>query len=184
MRLVLTPRASVHPAMEAIAPVLAFLVALLIGGIIVAAMGKSPAMAFDIYFVQPFTDAFLFQALLLKATPLIIIAIGLTFCFRANRWNIGAEGQYLAGILCGAAIAVNTAGISWSPWLLLPVGLAAMIGGALYAAIAAVLKNRLGVNEILTTLMLVYVAQNVTDYMVRGPWRDPASVRLSAKRHA
>ncbi len=153
-----------------------FLIALAIGGIIIAALGKSPAQAFDIYFTQTFTDAWVFQQVLIKATPLVIIAIGLSFCFRANRWNIGAEGQYLAGILCGSWLALSTAGTGWSPWLLLPIALLAMLGGALYAGIAAVLKNRLGVNEILTTLMLVYVAQNVTDYMVRGPWRDPASV--------
>jgi general nucleoside transport system permease protein len=176
MRLVLIPRPDTNPWLRAVAPVIAFLIALAIGGMMIAALGKSPAQAFDIYFTQAFTDLWILQQVLNKATPLVIIAIGLSFCFRANRWNIGAEGQYLAGILIGGVLAVNTAGMPWSPWLLVPIAMLAMIGGAAYAGIAAVLKNRLGVNEILTTLMLVYVAQNMMDYMVRGPWRDPASV--------
>jgi general nucleoside transport system permease protein len=176
MRLALVPRSEPSPLLRTLAPLLAFLAALLVGALIVAALGKSPAQAFDIYFTQAFTDPWVFQQVLMKATPLVIVAIGLSFCFRANRWNIGAEGQYLFGILFGSWLALATAGIGPSPWLLVPVCFLAMLGGALYAGLAAVLKNRLGVNEILSTLMLVYVAQNVLDYMVRGPWRDPASV--------
>jgi general nucleoside transport system permease protein len=176
MRILLTARPEPSALLRVIAPVLAFLAALAAGAAIVAALGKSPLQAFDIYFTQTFTDPWVFQQVLMKATPLVIIAIGLSFCFRANRWNIGAEGQYLFGILFGSWLAIGTAGSAFSPGFIVPVCLLAMLGGALYAGLAAFLKNRLGVNEILSTLMLVYVAQNLMDFMVRGPWRDPASV--------
>jgi general nucleoside transport system permease protein len=176
MRLMLVPRAEPSLLIRWLSPVIAFLAALIVGGLIIAALGKSPFQAFDIYFTQAFTDTWVMQQVLRKATPLIIIAIGLAFCFRANRWNIGAEGQYVFGAMVGSWLAINTAGMAWTPILLIPIALLAMAAGAAYAAIAAFLKNRLGVNEILTTLMLVYVARFWMDYMVRGPWRDPASV--------
>jgi general nucleoside transport system permease protein len=176
MRIMLVPRADPSGLAGFLAPIVAFVVALLVGGLLVAAFGRSPWQAFDIYFVQAFADLWILQQILAKATPLIIIAMGLAFCFRANRWNIGAEGQYLFGILCGSSLVLATTGMAWSLPILFAACVLAMLGGAAYAGVAAVLKNRFGVNEILTTLMLVYVAQNLVDYMVRGPWRDPASV--------
>ena len=119
--------------------------------------------------------------LAVKASPLILIAIGLSVCFLANLWNIGAEGQYIAGAMLGGwfALAFHTTG----HWWVLPVMLAlGALGGMLYALIPALLRIRFGANEILTSLMLVYVAQLALDYLVRGPWRDPARLQFSAKR--
>ena len=114
----------------------------------------------------------------MKATPLVLIAIGLSFCFRANLWNIGAEGQFIIGGAMGGWIALLTHGGAGQgtlgSWWVLPAMLVfGAFCGMLYALIPALLRVWLGVSEILTSLMLVYVAQLFLDYMVRGPWRDP-----------
>jgi ABC-type uncharacterized transport system permease subunit len=108
-----------------------------------------------------------------KATPLVMIAIGLSLCYLANAWNIGAEGQFLIGAVAGSWLAVKTQGTDAGPWVLPAMMLLAAIGGALYALIPAICKVRFGASEILTSLMLVYVADLLLDYLVRGPWRDP-----------
>jgi len=112
------------------------------------------------------------QEVAVKATPLVLIAVGLSLCFRSNNWNIGAEGQFLIGAICGSGVAV------WShdwggAWVLPLMLVAGAIGGMAYALIPAVLKVKLRVNEILVSLMLVYIAEHLLDYLVRGPWRDP-----------
>ncbi|MGO4570845.1 ABC transporter permease [Microvirga sp. 2TAF3] len=173
MRLELTPRASVAPMMRALAPVLAFITAFLLAGIVIWLLGRSPIAAFQVYVLQPLSDPWALQELLVKATPLALIAIGLSYCFRANLWNIGAEGQYVIGAVLGSWIALKTHGTAGGIWVLPAMIALGIIGGALYGLIPAFLKTRFGVNEILTSLMLVYVAQLVLDYLVRGPWRDP-----------
>jgi ABC-type uncharacterized transport system permease subunit len=110
--------------------------------------------------------------LALKATPLALCGLGLAVCFRANVWNIGAEGQLIAGAIVGGGIALLAT--AESPrlsfvWVLL----ASMIGGALWASITAWLRDRFNANEILVSLMLVYVAQQLISWLVQGPWRDP-----------
>ncbi len=177
MRLELAPRENVSALREMLTPVVAFGLALLIGGIVIWLMGKSPVKAFDVYVVQPLTQGWALQEILLKATPLLLIAVGLSFCYRADRWNIGAEGQFVLGGICGGGVAIATHGMgAW--WILPLMLLSGMLGGMLYAAIPASLRNRLGVSEILTSLMLVYVAQLLLDYLVRGPWRDPKAFNL------
>ncbi|CAH1660744.1 Nucleoside ABC transporter membrane protein [Hyphomicrobiales bacterium] len=173
MRIELLPRRNVSPVARILAPLAALAVSFLIGGLILAAMGRSPVGAFDVYVVQSLSDAWALQQLALKATPLVIIAVGLSFCFRANLWNIGAEGQYVVGALCGGWVALVTHGSDAGAWVLPAMLLAGIVGGALWALIAAGLKVAFGVSEILTSLMLVYVAEYWLDYLVRGPWRDP-----------
>ncbi|HSP25361.1 MAG TPA: ABC transporter permease, partial [Saliniramus sp.] len=112
--------------------------------------------------------------MVLKATPLILIAIGLSFCFRANLWNIGAEGPFVMGAVFGSWLALATHGTDAGAWVLPAMMLLGFLGGALFGMIPAVLKIRFGVSEILTSLFLVYVAQLFLDYLARGPWRDPA----------
>jgi simple sugar transport system permease protein len=153
--------------------VAAFLTAFLIAGFVIWLMGRSPLAAFEVYVTQPLSDPWALQELLVKATPLALIAIGLSYCFRANLWNIGAEGQFVMGAIFGSWLALKTHGTDAGVWVL-PLMLAlGVIGGALWGLIPAFLKTRFGVNEILTSLMLVYVAQLVLDYLTRGPWRDP-----------
>lgn len=177
MRLDLTPRPQGSLAMEIAAPLLAFAGALLIGGLIVLAFGKSPVAAFNVYFIEPLTQGWSLQEIAVKAAPLVLIACGLAFCFRASVWNIGAEGQFIVGGAIGGWIALlthQTGGGPLGTWWILPGMLVGgALGGLLYAMIPALLRVWLGVSEILTSLMLVYVAELWLDYMVRGPWRDP-----------
>ena len=173
MRFELTPRASISAVWRALAPVLAFVTAFLIAGLVIWLMGRSPLAAFQVYVTQPLSDPWALQEILVKATPLALIAIGLSYCFRANLWNIGAEGQYVIGAVLGSWLALRTHGSDAGAWVLPAMMVAGIVGGALYGLIPAFLKTRFGVNEILTSLMLVYIAQLVLDYLVRGPWRDP-----------
>ena len=163
-----------HPsrAMAVLSPVLALLLTVVVGGILFAARGLQPLPALYVYFVEPLTTLWSIEELIVKATPLVLIGAGLAICFRANVWNIGAEGQLTVGALAGAAIPILAT--HWESPLALPLMLVlGVCGGMLWAAIPALLRNRFGANEILTSLMLVYVAQLLLDWLVRGPWRDP-----------
>jgi simple sugar transport system permease protein len=112
------------------------------------------------------------SALAIKAAPLIMMGVGLSLCYRANVWNIGAEGQFTLGAIFGGGLALSFPDApGW--WLYPAVLLFGILGGALWAAIVAALKTRYNANEILTSLMLTYVAQLVLIYLVTGPWRDP-----------
>jgi general nucleoside transport system permease protein len=108
-----------------------------------------------------------------KATPLVMIAVGLSLCYIANVWNIGAEGQFIIGAVAGSWLAVRTQGTDAGAWVLPCMLVLGALGGALYAMIPAICRVRFGANEILVSLMLVYVADLLMDYLVRGPWRDP-----------
>jgi general nucleoside transport system permease protein len=173
MRIELVPRAEPSGIARAMAPVAAFLTAFVIAGAVIAVLGRSPLAAFDVYVVQPLGDPWALQALVAKATPLALIAIGLSYCFRANLWNIGAEGQFVMGAVLGSWIALATHGTEAGGWVLPAMLMLGALGGMIYGLLPAVLKTRFGANEILTSLMLVYVAQLTLDYLVRGPWRDP-----------
>ena len=172
MNIFLEKRANHSALFSALSPFLALGLTLLFGTIMFTFLGQNPARALYIYFVLPLTDAYLIEQIVLKATPLILIAVGLSVCFRSGNWNIGAEGQYLIGGMFGSIIPVFFNELQ-SPIVLPLMMIMGMIGGMLYAAIPAFLKARFGTNEILTSLMLVYVAQQFVDWLVRGPWRDP-----------
>ena len=118
----------------------------------------------------------------MKATPLVLIAVGLSLCYLANVWNIGAEGQFLIGAVAGSWLAVVTHGTDAGYWVLPAMLVLGALGGALYALIPAICKVRFGASEILTSLMLVYVADLLLDYLVRGPWRDPQGLQLPDHR--
>ncbi len=173
MRLELVPRTDVPGYARTLAPLGAIVAAILIGGLVVALLGRSPAAALDVYFVQPLSESWGLQELAVKMLPLVLIAVGLSFCFRANLWNIGAEGQFVAGAVAGAMVPLATHGMEAGPWVVVVALVLGTLGGALYALIPAFLRVTLGVSEILTSLMLVYVAQLGLDWLVRGPWRDP-----------
>ena len=104
--------------------------------------------------------------------PIILVAVGLSLCYLANNWNIGAEGQFAAGAIAGSVFPILVPG--WNgPEVMVAMLVMGVLGGMLYAAIPALLKIRFGANEILTSLMLVYVAQLFLDWLARGPWRNP-----------
>jgi ABC-type uncharacterized transport system permease subunit len=176
MRIELERRAAQSPVIEFLAPLLAIFAAVLIGGALLSAIGKSPQQAFLVYFIEPFSDAWSLQELAVKASPLILIASGLAFCYRANLWNIGAEGQFVIGGLVGGTIAVVTHGMDHALggyWILPAMLIAGALAGMCYAMIPAFLRVKFGASEILTSLMLVYIAEITLDYFVRGRLRDP-----------
>ncbi|HCH24990.1 MAG TPA: sugar ABC transporter permease [Oceanospirillaceae bacterium] len=172
MQLILEKRAQASRLMHIASPLLAISLTVLLGGVVFVAMGQPPLTALYIYFIDPLTNLWSIEEVLVKAAPLVLIGVGLAVTFRANVWNIGAEGQLTAGAMLGALIPIFFA--EWqSPLGLLAMLILGMLGGALLAAIPAFLKIRFGVNEILTSLMLVYIAQLLLDWLVRGPWKDP-----------
>jgi ABC-type uncharacterized transport system permease subunit len=172
MRLVLEKRAEHSRLMMVLSPLLAILLTVIVGGIIFALRGLDPLDALYVYFVEPVMSLWSVEQLMVKAAPLVLIGIGLAVCYLANVWNIGAEGQFTAGAILGGLVPVFLT--TWqSPLALAVMLLLGILGGMIYAAIPALLKVRFGANEILTSLMLVYVAQLLLDWLVRGPWRDP-----------
>src|SRR6476646_4802792 len=173
MRLVLEPRAERSTAAAIASPLIAVGLTLLVMSILFAFLGKDPLNALAVYFLQPLTDSYSLQEMAVKATPLVMIAIGLSLCYLANVWNIGAEGQFIIGAVAGSWLAVRTQGTDVGAWVLPCMLMLGALCGALYAMIPAICRVRFGANEILVSLMLVYVADLLMDYLVRGPWRDP-----------
>ena len=162
--------------MSLASPVLALVLTAIIAAILFAALGKDPIKGLGIFFVEPLSSMRQFSEVLLKATPLIVIALGLAVCYRSNVWNIGAEGQYLLGALAGGGVALwlTTQGIVLPKIIALPLVLAGgMLGGMAWAGITALLRDKFNASEILVSLMLVYVAQQLVNYLVFGPWKDP-----------
>ncbi len=153
-------------------PVLALLITVVIGTLMFTALGKDPVKGLEMFFWLPIKNAYAIGELLVKATPLLIIALGLAVCFRSNVWNIGAEGQYIMGAIFAAGVALM-ADKSTGAWIVAPIIAAGILGGMFWAGITAVLRDRFNANEILVSLMLVYVAVQVLSYMVGGPWMDP-----------
>ena len=158
--------------MTVASPVMAIALTVLAGGAVFYARGLDPFHSLYVYFVEPVMTVWSIEELMVKTAPLVLIGVGLAVCFRANLWNIGAEGQLTAGAIAGGAIPILAP--EWDSVFALPLMLlAGVLGGAAWGAVPALLRNRFGVNEILTSLMLVYVAQYLLDWLVRGPWRDP-----------
>ncbi|MCA0964310.1 ABC transporter permease [Salipiger bermudensis] len=170
----------------ALTPVLAVLLTMIVGGIMFAALGKPPLEAIRTIFWDPlFHPQFASYSrpqLLVKAGPLILIAIGLSVGFRAGIWNIGAEGQYIMGAVIGAAV-----GLAFYPSdsvLLFPLMVVAgALGGWLWAMIPALLKTRFGTNEILVSLMLVYVAENILASASSSWLRNPEGQGFPGSRN-
>jgi simple sugar transport system permease protein len=158
--------------MRLVSPLLAAVAMLVTGLIIFTLLGKNPAQAFVVFFIKPLDSMYGLGELLLKATPLLLCAIGLALGFRANVWNIGAEGQLTVGAIAGGGVALWL-GDSSTVWGLPLMFVAGALGGMAWAAIPALLRTRFNTSEILVTLMLVYVAQLLLSYLVHGPWRNP-----------
>lgn len=172
MRIELERRAAASGWFAVVSPLLALMLTLLFGALMFWMLGKDPFHALYSFFVEPLLEVWSLHELAIKAAPLILIAVGLSVCYRSNNWNIGAEGQFTIGAITGSILPVLVP--QWHSSLVLPLMLImGAIGGALYAAIPALLKTRFNTNEILVSLMLVYIAQLFLDWLTRGPWRDP-----------
>ncbi len=163
--------------MSLASPLIALVLTAVLAAILFAALGKDPVKGLGVFFFEPLNGQRQITEVLLKATPLIVIALGLAISYRSNVWNIGAEGQFLLGAVFGGGVALwlTTAGIVLPKIVSLPLVLAAgVLGGMAWAALVALLRDRFNANEILVSLMLVYVAQQLVNYLVFGPWKDPA----------
>jgi simple sugar transport system permease protein len=154
-------------------PLLALVITVVVGVGLFVLLGKDPVRGLQIFFWEPIKSGYAWSELLVKATPLLIIGLGLAVCFRSNVWNIGAEGQYLIGAIFATWVALQ-ADAETSRWIVVAVLLAGALGGMVWAGITALLRDRFNANEILVSLMLVYVAIQVLNYLVYGPWKDPA----------
>jgi general nucleoside transport system permease protein len=154
-------------------PILALAITVVIGVLLFVALGKDPLKGLQVFFWEPIRSRYALGELMVKATPLLVIALGLAVCFRSNVWNIGAEGQFIIGAVVAGGVAL-LAGKDTSRWIVLAIVLAGTLGGMAWAGITAVLRDRFNANEILVSLMLVYVADMVLSYLVYGPWKDPA----------
>ena len=159
--------------MSFMSPVLALAITVVIGTILFMLLGKDPMRGLYVFFVEPLKSVYALTELAMKATPLILIALGLAVCFRSNVWNIGAEGQFVVGAIAAAGVAM-TADKETGRWIVAAVLAAGVLGGMAWAGLVAFLRDRFNANEILVSLMLVYVADQVLGYMVYGPWKDPA----------
>ncbi|WP_321322867.1 ABC transporter permease [Thiomicrorhabdus sp.] len=181
MFLRLESRSAPSKKMTYLSPFIAVILTMISGMIIFAAMGKSPVEGIYVFFIEPVTSIYGLGELAIKATPLILIALGLAIGFKANIWNIGAEGQLVMGAIVGGGLAL------WfydteSAWLLPMMIIFGAIGGMLWAAIPAFLKTKFNTNEILTSLMLSYVAILFLNFMVNGPYRDPSGYNFPESR--
>ena len=152
-------------------PVLALALTVLMGMALFAALGKDPISGLRVFFWEPVRTAYGWSELLVKATPLLLMALGLAVCFRSNIWNIGAEGQFVIGAVAASGVALAAGPGGGAVWV--AVLLAGVLGGMAWAAVVALLKDRFHANEILVSLMLVYVAVQVLNFLVYGPWKDP-----------
>ncbi len=170
--LMLEPRPSPSRSMRLVMPLIATLITLAGGVLIFSFLGKNPAQAMAAFFLAPISSLNGWSELLLKASPLCLIALGLAIGYRANVWNIGAEGQLLLGGIFASGVAIHFDGHG-GPWLLPLMMVAGALGGMLWAAIPALLRVRFNANEILVSLMLTYVATQLLIYLVSGPWQDP-----------
>lgn len=153
-------------------PLLALLCTVVIGMILFVLLGKDPVRGLQVFFWDPIKTGYALGELLVKATPLLLIALGLAVCFRSNVWNIGAEGQYILGAIAASGVAL-LADKTTGGWMVVPVLLAGVLGGMVWAGLTALLRDRFHANEILVSLMLVYVAVQLLGYLVFGPWKDP-----------
>ena len=177
----LIKRQSPSKKMVYLSPLLALLLSLLAGVLLFIIMGVSPLAALHAFFIEPISSLYGISELGVKATPLILIGVALSMGFKAGVWNIGAEGQLTIGGLCGGAVALyfyDQQGFYIIPLMLM----AGVLGGMAWAAIVAFLRVRFNANEILTSLMLSYVAGLLLNLLVHGPLKDPDGFNFPESR--
>ena len=177
----LEPRKETSAVLLYVTPVMAIILTILAGMLMFVVLGKDPVEAIFIIFFEPLTDSYAISEMIVKATPLILIAIGLSFGFRAGVWNIGAEGQFTIGALSGGSVGLLFYQVEGF-WILPLMALAGILGGMAWAAIPAWLRTRFNANEILVSLMLTYVAILLLSVLVHGPLRDPDGMNFPESR--
>ncbi len=168
----LEPRAEPSAWLSIASPVLALCLTVALGVLLFVLLGKDALDCLSMFFVEPIKNGRAIAELSLKVTPLLLIGLGLSLCFRCNVWNIGAEGQFILGAVFATWVALRATPESGAGrWVALL--LAGALGGALWASITALLRDRFNASEILVSLMLVYISEQLLGYLVNGPWKDP-----------
>ena len=181
MRIRIEPRRQISRLLQYATPPLSMLATVLAAAVLFASMGYDPVRALYELFVAPLLSVQGLSELALKASPLVMIAVGLAAGFRANVWNIGAEGQLTMGAIAGGGVALAFYGQE-GVWILPLMCLAGILGGLAWSAIPAFLKTRFEVSEILVSLMLTYVAELLLSLLVLGPWKDPEGMNFPQSR--
>jgi simple sugar transport system permease protein len=171
MRVLLEARTEPLAFMQWGAPLLALALTVLVSVPVFAALGLNPLTTLEVFFIEPLSSLNGVGEWLLKASPLVLIALGLAVGFRANVWNIGAEGMFTIGAIAAGWLALKVGG--GHAWLLPAMMLAGMLGGMAWASIPAFLKSHANTSEILVSLMLNYVAALLLSFLVNGPLQDP-----------
>jgi simple sugar transport system permease protein len=159
-------------AVSVASPVAALAITVIVGAVLFSLLGKSPGQALALFFVEPVRSARGWSEIAVKATPLLLLALGLAVSFRASVWNIGAEGQFIAGAIAASWVALQ-ATEDTSRAIVIAIIAAGAVGGLAWSGIVAVLRDRFNASEILVSLMLVYVAELLLGYLVHGPLKDP-----------
>ncbi len=173
MLLSLEPRGQQSRLMLWCSPLLAAVLTLGCGSLLFIALGHDPVLTLHTLLIAPISDLYGVSELLVKALPILLCALGLAVAYQARIWNIGAEGQLLLGALAGSALAVNIVGLQ-SRWALVLILVVGTLAGAAWAGLTAWLRTRFNANEILTSIMLNYIALNLLLFCVHGPLKDPA----------
>lgn len=174
-------RLTTPTAVRWMVPLTSLVLALAVGGMLLLAVGVNPITAYGAMVKGAFIGRVAFTETLVRATPLILTGLSVALAFRMLFWNIGAEGQLVMGGVAASGVALflpeAVPSIPQSPWIYLPLmGLAAMVAGALWGLVPALLKSTLGVNEIITTLMFNYIAILFYQYLFTDPWKDPGGL--------
>ncbi len=173
MRIVFEKRQQVSSTVRLLVPVLSLVFALVFGALLLLLSGANPFVAYRAMARGAFGDVHALAETLVKAIPLMLTGLGVSIAFRMLFWNIGAEGQLAMGGLAAAWVALYGAR-AIPGWSVLPAAIVlGMLAGALWAAIPAVLRAYLQVNETITTLMMNYIAILLVSHLYHGPWRDP-----------
>lgn len=168
-------------AMVYLTPVIALVLTLLAGVLMFLVLGVPVGEALYAFFIEPLTTEYGLAELGVKATPLVLIGVALSLGFKANVWNIGAEGQLTFGAIAGGGVALLLYDVD--SVIVLPLMIiAGIVGGMFWGAIPALLRTRFNASEILTSLMLTYVAALFLSYLVHGPWRDPDGFNFPESR--
>ena len=175
------PRTRVPVWLLWLTPALSLACTLVASALLFAAIGQPPLATLEAIFLTPLLSIQGLAELALKASPLLLIAIGLAAGFRAGVWNIGAEGQLIMGAIAGGGVAL-TLDAQIGAWALPLMVVAGLFGGMAWAAIPALLRTRFGVSEILVSLMLTYVASLFLGWLVLGPWKDPEGMNFPQSR--
>ena len=159
-----------------------FVIALLIGTIILIIQEKNPLETFSLMFRLSLGSVNSFTSSLIKAVPLILAGLGISIINSVKFWNIGAEGQIFFGAIAVNYIYINTQ-VTNSTMLIFVLLISGFVGGAICILIPAITKVFFGVNEIITNLLTNYIAIGITKYLINGPWKDPGSLNFPAAEY-